>query len=64
MLLAKNIKLGKINQKKWAEIFYNEFVNICKDKTANKTQTGIFGSDMKVESINDGPVTLFVRSRN
>ena len=46
-----------------AEIFYNEFVNISKDKTANKTQTGIFGSDMKVESINDGPVTLILDTK-
>ena len=25
-----------------------------------KTKTGIFGSDMKVESINDGPVTIII----
>ena len=47
-----------------AEMFYNEFVNICKDKTANKTQTGIFGSDMKVKSINDGPVTIIIDTKN
>ena len=25
-----------------------------------KTKTGIFGADMKIESINDGPVTIII----
>ena len=25
-----------------------------------KTKTGVFGADMKVESINDGPVTIII----
>ena len=29
----------------------------------NKVQTGIFGADMKVESINDGPFTLLLDSK-
>ena len=28
-----------------------------------KVETGIFGADMKVESINDGPVTIIIESR-
>ena len=26
-------------------------------------ETGVFGADMKVESINDGPVTIIIESR-
>ena len=29
-----------------------------------KVETGIFGSDMKVTIINDGPVTILLESRN
>lgn len=29
-----------------------------------KIQTGIFGADMKVELLNDGPVTIFIDSKN
>lgn len=43
------IKLYKIFNEK-----LKEYLNI---------ETGIFGSDMKVESINDGPVTIILESR-
>lgn len=39
----------------------------CKEleKAVNKPiKTGIFGADMKVELINDGPVTIFIDSKN
>ena len=29
-----------------------------------KIQTGIFGADMKVALINDGPVTIIIDSKN
>jgi len=29
-----------------------------------KVQTGIFGADMKIELINDGPVTIIIDSKN
>jgi D-tyrosyl-tRNA(Tyr) deacylase len=29
-----------------------------------KIQTGIFGADMKVELLNDGPVTIIIDSKN
>jgi D-tyrosyl-tRNA(Tyr) deacylase len=29
-----------------------------------KIQTGIFGADMKVELLNDGPVTILMDSKN
>lgn len=40
---------------------YNYFNKILKDKY-QKVQTGIFGADMKVYSINDGPFTVILDS--
>ena len=42
-----------------AEELYNYFVEQCK-KEGIKTETGIFGADMKVSLINDGPVTVML----
>ena len=33
-------------------------------KTQIKVETGIFGADMKVNIINDGPITILLESRN
>lgn len=41
---------------------YEEFVLRCKAHC--KTETGIFGADMQVSLINDGPVTLIIDSKN
>ena len=38
---------------------YEMFVRRCRDRGFH-TETGVFGADMKVESINDGPVTLII----
>ncbi len=40
-----------------AEELYNKFTEILKD-SGLKVETGIFGADMKVSLINDGPVTV------
>ena len=40
---------------------YEYFVEECK-KQISVVQTGIFGSDMKVSLLNDGPVTLILDS--
>ena len=45
-----------------AEDYYNKFVKVCEDITGKKVQTGIFGADMKVELLNDGPVTVILDS--
>jgi D-aminoacyl-tRNA deacylase len=42
-----------------AERLYDEFVR-CLQATGVRIATGIFAADMKVESINDGPVTLIL----
>jgi D-tyrosyl-tRNA(Tyr) deacylase len=44
-----------------AEKLYNYIIEKCKETGIN-VQTGIFGADMKVELINDGPVTIILDS--
>ena len=41
---------------------YEYFVEECKKKIS-KVETGIFGADMKVELLNDGPVTILIDSK-
>ncbi|WP_299777190.1 D-aminoacyl-tRNA deacylase [uncultured Formosa sp.] len=43
---------------------YNAFVTQLEKDLDNKVQTGRFGADMKVELLNDGPVTLIIDTKN
>lgn len=43
---------------------YNEFCRLMTAETGRETQTGEFGADMKVELLNDGPVTICIDSKN
>ncbi|WP_418604526.1 D-aminoacyl-tRNA deacylase [Hwangdonia sp.] len=43
---------------------YNAFVNQLESVLRKPVQTGSFGADMKVELINDGPVTIIIDSQN
>ena len=45
-----------------AEALYDEFVALCSQKLGKKVATGSFGADMKVELLNDGPVTIVLDS--
>ncbi len=45
-----------------ANDLYEKFVKICQEKMGKKVETGIFGADMKVELLNDGPVTIILDS--
>lgn len=45
-----------------AKELYEEFLELFKDEDI-KLETGIFGADMEVEIINDGPVTLLLDSK-
>jgi D-tyrosyl-tRNA(Tyr) deacylase len=45
-----------------AEKYYLEFIQKAVDKGI-KTEKGIFGADMKVSLINDGPVTILLDSK-
>jgi D-tyrosyl-tRNA(Tyr) deacylase len=46
-----------------AEELYNVFTNLIK-KSGLTVATGVFGAMMKVELINDGPVTFLLESRS
>jgi D-aminoacyl-tRNA deacylase len=43
---------------------YEYFVSELEKKSGKNVQTGIFGADMKVSLINDGPVTIIIDSKN
>ncbi|WP_100609955.1 D-aminoacyl-tRNA deacylase [Confluentibacter lentus] len=43
---------------------YETFVNQLELDLNKKVHTGQFGADMKVELINDGPVTIIIDSKN
>ena len=43
---------------------YENFVKQLEKELEKKVQTGIFGADMKVELVNDGPVTIIIDSKN
>lgn len=43
---------------------YNQFLNQLELDLGKKVQTGIFGADMKVALINDGPVTIIIDTKN
>ena len=43
---------------------YENFVQQFEKELGKKVQTGVFGADMKVALINDGPVTIVVDSKN
>ncbi len=39
---------------------YNSFAGMLGDALGREIQTGIFGADMKVTLVNDGPVTIWI----
>ena len=43
---------------------YENFVSQMEKELGKKVQTGIFGADMKVALLNDGPVTIMIDSKN
>ncbi|HEY4616902.1 MAG TPA: D-aminoacyl-tRNA deacylase [Flavobacterium sp.] len=43
---------------------YENFVHQLEKELGKKTQTGVFGADMKVSLLNDGPVTIIIDSKN
>ena len=43
---------------------YEQFVQQLEREMNRKVGTGIFGADMKVSLLNDGPVTIFVDTKN
>jgi D-tyrosyl-tRNA(Tyr) deacylase len=43
---------------------YENFVASLEKELGKKVQTGVFGADMKVLLLNDGPVTILIDSKN
>lgn len=42
---------------------YERFVRVLADTLGKPVATGVFGADMKVELLNDGPVTILMDSK-
>ena len=47
-----------------SEPLYVSFCEKCSGIIGKKTRRGIFGADMKVSLVNDGPVTIWLDSRD
>ena len=43
---------------------YQNFITSLQKEITTKVQTGEFGADMKVELLNNGPVTIIIDSKN
>lgn len=43
---------------------YEAFCNELEIQSGKKVATGTFGADMKIELVNDGPVTILIDSQN
>jgi len=43
---------------------YHLFINRLSEATGKTVKTGVFGANMQVRLINDGPVTLFIDTKN
>ena len=43
---------------------YEKFIDTLENITKKSVKTGVFSADMKVELINDGPVTIIIDSKN
>ena len=54
----------KASKQDFAIPMYENFVKALEKEFQKKIQTGIFGADMKVSLLNDGPVTILMDSKN
>ncbi len=43
-----------------AILIYKRFIDLTEKELGKKVGTGIFGADMKIELLNDGPVTIII----
>ena len=47
-----------------AEPLYEEFISLLKNESTVSVQSGVFGANMQVDIVNDGPVTIIIDSKN
>lgn len=43
---------------------YDKVISVLKNALGHKIKTGVFGADMKVSLVNDGPVTIIIDTKN
>lgn len=43
---------------------YEKFIEIIEIESGKKIQTGVFGAEMKIALVNDGPVTILIDTKN
>jgi D-aminoacyl-tRNA deacylase len=48
----------------YSQPMYEKFCSVIGKEVKQKIQTGIFGADMKVSLLNDGPVTIIMDTKN
>ena len=48
----------------FARPMYERFVAAVAEQSGRPARTGVFGADMAVELLNDGPVTIWIDSKN
>ena len=48
----------------FAQPMYEKFCLALEQESGKKTEKGIFGADMKVSLLNDGPVTIIMDTKN
>lgn len=54
----------RASKPEFAVPMYEKVIAQLEKDLGKKLQTGIFGADMKVELLNDGPVTIIIDTRN
>ena len=54
----------KASKPEFAIPLYEQLVQQLSDELGKAIRTGIFGADMKVELLNDGPVTIMIDTKN
>ena len=47
-----------------AQKMYNTFIDLCHEHISDNIKTGVFGADMQVELVNNGPITLTIDTKN
>jgi D-tyrosyl-tRNA(Tyr) deacylase len=55
---------SKASKPEIAVPIYEKFIKQLSSELSHPIQTGIFGADMKVGLVNDGPVTIIIDSKN
>jgi D-tyrosyl-tRNA(Tyr) deacylase len=43
---------------------YEHFVELFKARINDNVKTGVFGADMEIKLVNDGPVTILIDTKN